>query len=223
MTDNSGTTDYSWEERWSSAAGRADWIIPEREVVELGERLRDSGAERALDIGCGVGRHTLALADIGFKLDAVDTSATGLAHVSSEAMLHGLDVTTHNAVMTDLPFPADTFDFIVSWNVIYHGDDTEMRQAFAEIYRVLKPGGTIQITLLSKHHEDFAVGREVSKDFWIDDKAGPDKAHPHSFSNARGAVNLLDDFNIRALVDVEQRGKAQNFHWHVVAERPHGS
>ena len=68
------TAHLAWDAAWQSEAGRADWLVPEPEVVQLAARLRQNGARRALDLGCGVGRHALALARLGFEVEAVDAS-----------------------------------------------------------------------------------------------------------------------------------------------------
>jgi len=219
MNDSTTTAYVDWDERWRTETGRADWLVPEEEVIERARAAYATGARRALDLGCGVGRHALALADAGFEVDAFDASRTGLAEVAAKAEEHGLSIATHQGNMTKLPFDDGQFDFIVSWNVIYHGDDPALRQAIAEIHRVLRPGGTMLVTMLSKRHETFGVGEEISKNTWVDADAESDKAHPHYYCDARETVELFDAFDIRSLVDVEQRGKPGNGHWHIVAER----
>ncbi len=219
MTDSTTSEFQDWDERWRTETGRADWLVPDQEVSERARAAYDSGSRQALDLGCGVGRHALALADIGFEVDAFDVSRTGLAEVSAKAEKHGLSVGTHIGNMTELPFTDGSYDFLVSWNVIYHGDEPDLRQAIAETHRVLRPSGTMLVTMLSKRNSDFGIGWEVSKNFWVNPHAETDKAHPHYFCDAREAVDLFSAFDIRSLVDVEQRGKPGNGHWHIVAER----
>ena len=116
--------------------------------------------------------------------------------------------------MTELPFVDGSYDFLVSWNVIYHGDKPLLRHPISEIYRVLRPGGTIP----SKRNAYFGIGPEVSKNFWVDPNAEANKAQRHFFCDARQAVDLLT-FDIRSLVEVEQGGEPGNGLWHIVAER----
>ena len=116
--------------------------------------------------------------------------------------------------MTELPFVDGSHDFLVSWNVIYHGDKPLLRHPISEIYRVLRPGGTIP----SKRNAYFGIGPEVSKNFWVEPHAEANKAQRHFFCDARQVVGLLT-FDIRSLVKVEQRGEPGNGLWHIVAER----
>jgi len=47
-----------------------------REMPGLTRRLRDAGAKRVLDIGCGTGRHLRALGDAGFEAFGADSDTT---------------------------------------------------------------------------------------------------------------------------------------------------
>jgi 2-polyprenyl-3-methyl-5-hydroxy-6-metoxy-1,4-benzoquinol methylase len=71
----------AWDKRWATAEGRADWLDPEPDVIALLPELKARGARTALDLGCGVGRHALVLAEHGLAVEALDGSAKGLAVV----------------------------------------------------------------------------------------------------------------------------------------------
>ena len=191
--------------------------------MALAETLRGAQANTALDLGCGVGRHALALAGMGFSVTAVDMAQEGLAEVSRSARDAGLEIATQAAPMSALPFPAGAFDFVLAWNVIYHGDGDIVRRTIAGIRRVLKPGGSFQATMLSKRNIGYGVGREVSpntfsRDPTPGDPDDEDKAHPHFYCNAAELVSLLAGFELKSLADVEQR-KPNAWHWQFVAER----
>ena len=212
------TAHLAWDAAWQSEAGRADWLVPEPEVVHLAARLRQGGAHRALDLGCGVGRHALALARLGFEVEAVDASPAGLAELAKSAAREGLEIAGQQAAMTSLPCADASFDLVLSWNVIYHGDPRVVRGAVAEIARVLKPGGTYQGTMLSKRNRHFGQGREIAPDTWVDETSEDDKAHPHFFCDAGELGLLFAGFEVLALYQ-DDHGKPGHWHWHLVAER----
>jgi tellurite methyltransferase len=54
--------------------------------------LKARGARTALDLGCGVGRHALFLAEHGLAVEAIDGSAAGLAVVRETAQARGLSL-----------------------------------------------------------------------------------------------------------------------------------
>ena len=67
----------AWDKRWSTAEGRADWLDPDPDIRAL--LLKVHGRHTALDIGCGVGRHSLFLVEHRLAVEAIDGSAAGLA------------------------------------------------------------------------------------------------------------------------------------------------
>jgi tellurite methyltransferase len=75
----------AWDKRWATDEGRAGWLEPEADVIALLPELKARGARTALDLGCGVGRHALFLADHGLAVEAIDGSAAGLAVVRESA------------------------------------------------------------------------------------------------------------------------------------------
>ncbi len=80
---------------------------------------------------------------------ALDASETAIAATSAAAFAAGLTLDCVQGPMTDLPFAAASFDHVLAWNVIYHGDETVVRRTLAEIARVTRPGGSFLATMLS--------------------------------------------------------------------------
>lgn len=214
--EKTDTAHFAWDKRWQTEEGRADWIRPAEDVAMLIASLQQSGPVKALDLGCGVGRHALAFARAGFETHAVDMSAAGLAELDKSAKAGGLPVATQLAPMTELPFADNTFDYVLSFNVIYHGDPSIVKQAISEIARVLKPGGTYQGTMLSKRNGNFGLGTEVAPDTFVRE-GDDDKDHPHFYCNAAELVALFGGFELRSLED-KLHSKPGSWHWHMVAE-----
>jgi SAM-dependent methyltransferase len=136
---------------------------PSEHVVRFVRSLPDEGgrARRALDIGCGGGRHTVLLAESGFAVDAVDISEEGLAHTRATLHAAGLDATLGVASMTSLPFGADTFDAAVSFGVFYYGTADEGRAAVSELHRVLRPGGRAFVVVRTRDDYRYGKGEEI--------------------------------------------------------------
>ncbi len=67
------------------------------------------------------------------------------------------------AVMTRYPcqWLDAVFDYVLAFNVIYHGDRPIVERTIAEIARVLKAGGLYQGTMLSKRNTRYGCGLEV--------------------------------------------------------------
>ena len=119
--------------------------------------------------------------------------------------------------MLALPVPDESCDYVLAWNVIYHGDRDVVRQCLGEIRRVLKPGGIYQGTMLSKRNGRFGKGKEVAPNtFVIHDES--DKAHPHFYCDAAELVGLFQGFELQSLLDLPHQ-KPGSYHWHLVADR----
>lgn len=211
------TAHRHWDQRWQSADGRAEWQDVEPDIAAHARFLHHAGARRALDLGCGAGRHALFLAELGFLTSALDASPAGLAELEGNAAAARLEIDTKQGLMTALPFPDSHFDYLIAFNVIYHGDPSIVRQMIAEIARVLKPGGSYQGTMLSKRNRHFGIGREIAPDTFVNEDES-DKAHPHYYCNAAELIAMFDRFELRVLEDQMHR-KPNSWHWHMIAER----
>lgn len=213
------TAHQYWATGWAQVNGTSKWEQPETEVMAFAQNLPAGAA--VLDLGAGVGRHALALARHGFAVAALDAAPEGIAEITRIAAAEGLTVDARTGFMTALPFADAAFDHVLSWNVIYHGDEHVLRASIAEIARVLKPGGTFLGTMLSARRVPSecakAQGREISRNTWVFEGSG-DKIHPHYFCNGRDLLELFSAFEVCRLEDREHEMPG-SWHWHLVLER----
>ena len=219
MQARTDTAHQTWDNTWSTSEGRAGWLEADPFVVECATRLNTGPGLKALDVGCGVGRHALLLAGLGYETSVIDGSEVGLAQLQAAAESAGLSIASQQALMTELPFESASFDYVLSFNVLYHGDEAVVRTALSEIARVLKPGGTYQGTMLSKRHKLYGIGEEISHNAFVIADATDDKIHPHYYCNAEELIGLLAPLEVVDLSDREQT-KPGNWHWHVTAQKP---
>jgi SAM-dependent methyltransferase len=117
--------------------GLAEWYegfrrgLAEHELDAL-RRLLGPGHGRCLDVGCGTGVPTLAVAELGWAVVGVDLSSDLL----ERARERGLEVV--EAPADALPFDEASFDAATSfWT---HTDIDGFADAVAEVARVLRPG-----------------------------------------------------------------------------------
>jgi SAM-dependent methyltransferase len=119
------------------------------------DRLDLRAGDLLLDLGCGFGRHAFEGFRRGARVVACDLSAAELKevratfeamHVYGEAPPEGLAAAV-NGDATRLPFADGTFDRIIASEVLEHIPDD--MAALTELVRVLRPGGTMAVTVPS--------------------------------------------------------------------------
>lgn len=98
---------------------------------------------RALEIGAGTGYFALNLMRAGLVREAVatDISPRMLEALTRSAAQLGLPVETAVCEASDLPFDDGSFDLVFGHAVLHHVPD--LRRAFGEFRRVLRPGGMV--------------------------------------------------------------------------------
>lgn len=217
MITTTDTADQHWSKIWGEIEEGSKWLTPEPDVKRWAEVL-PRGAT-ILDLGAGVGRHALALQAAGFEVTALDAAPEGLAEIDKA----NTGVKTQIGRMNHLPFADNEFDHVLSWNVIYHGDETILLNTISEVRRVLKPGGTFMLTMLSKRRlwidrEKLNSPREISRNTWVFDEDGSDKRHPHYYCGAVEMLALFQGFEVISMEDREH-DKPGSWHWHLILER----
>lgn len=127
------------------------WLVPCMEIPWLAERWAGRGYVNFLDLGCGLGRHSFYMARKGFSTSAVDLSEFAIEQLNHQAETENINIDTAIGDMLCLPYDNCSFDCIIAYNVIYHTNTKGFVQTLTEINRILKPGGEIFLTLISKN------------------------------------------------------------------------
>lgn len=100
--------------------------------------------KRVLDAGCGSGRWSYAMSELGADVWAMDLTASGVQSLAAATA----DRSNVHICQGDLfrpPFAPASFDFVMSWGVLHHTRST--RDAFASVARLVRPGGTFYVMI----------------------------------------------------------------------------
>ena len=139
-----------------------------RASLELLELAQIQAEDRVLDIGAGLaGAARLIASAHGCRVDCVELSPDYCTGAVLLNRLTGLDdrIEVHQGSALDLPFPDDSFDAVWMQNVGMNIADK--RRLYAEICRVLKPGGRYAF-------QEMAAGKVATSYFplpWATDPA----------------------------------------------------
>ncbi|UVI31911.1 class I SAM-dependent methyltransferase [Paenibacillus spongiae] len=126
-----------------------NWEQAAREVQQMAGWLDLPADVQVLDIGCGMGRHALALAEMGFKVTGIDLSEA-LLH---EARAHnrGGQVELVHGDMRQLPFESGRFQATLNLftSFGYFAEERDNLAVLKEIRRVLDDDGQYLIDFLN--------------------------------------------------------------------------
>lgn len=136
----------------AKAVARLERIYSSPQIAEQRRRLRAivmaRPGESGLDVGCGVAYLACELAkEVAPKgrIAAIDSSSEAVeaskARIAKEELASFVDVRLGDA--TDLPFPDETFDFVVGAQVYCYVSD--VARAIGEAARVLRSGGRLVV------------------------------------------------------------------------------
>ncbi|SES23069.1 Methyltransferase domain-containing protein [Pedococcus cremeus] len=100
---------------------------------------RERGIRSVLEVGCGAGRDGTLIADGGFEYVGVDASREAVT------VCRELGLVAAQGSATALPFEADRFDAAWSMSTLMHLPGNALARALAELRRVVRPGGLVEI------------------------------------------------------------------------------
>ena len=124
---------------WLISLGKAPAI--RRTAIEVAGVVP---GDKVLDVGCGTG--SLAIAAKGKagpdgEVHGIDAAPEMIEVARQKAARKGVDVGFHVGLIEEIPFPDGHFDLALNTFVLHHLPHDLKRKGFAEIRRVLKPGG----------------------------------------------------------------------------------
>ena len=136
-------TEDNWEELYRLGLGAPRY--PNSYAVRwlFGNFSRAQAADiKLLDMGCGMGRHAIMMAQEGFSVTATDYAESAIAQAKIWAKAEELDIDFSQSSATDQPFPDQSFDGILCYGVLYYLSLAKFTAAVSEIHRLLKDGGS---------------------------------------------------------------------------------
>jgi malonyl-CoA O-methyltransferase len=152
---------------WASIYDEEDNPLIRLETAEVARALGDLRGMAAADLGCGTGRHALAMASAGATVTALDFSEGMLAKARAKAGAEAIRFIQHD-LTKPLPLDSYQFDRITCCLVLEHVGNLD--HEFAEMRRIARPGARIVVSEMhpamtlrgvTAHFHDPQTGRDV--------------------------------------------------------------
>ena len=148
----------------------------ERVRARLLDAANVAPGERVLDLGCGTGELSLALKrrQPAAQVIGLDPDPKALARAGQKGRAAGCEIEWTQGYAGRAPFPAHSFDRVVSSLVIHHLTSEQKREAFADVRRLLRAGGEFHMLdfgpprgglergLTAVFHRDERIGDNLS-------------------------------------------------------------
>lgn len=202
------------------------WKNPSIESYYLLNRWKSQDKIEFLDLGCGLGRHSILFGKNGFAVRCFDISEEAIRRTKDWAEQEGLTFDYRTDDMLMLPYDNKSVDCILCQNVISHTDTYGVKKAISEVKRVLKADGECYLTLGSKEtwgfkQEDWPL---IDNNTKLCMKEGPEYQVPHFYADYNLVKELFADFNIISITHIEDfyenKGKIySSFHYHVLVKK----
>jgi len=200
---------------------REEWYRPEEPeevVVNFVTSLKMKNQKlRALDLGCGAGRHLIYVATQGFEAHGIDISETGLNLTRDRLRKRNLEAHIVKCTMNQLPYVDSCFDAVISLHTIYHQKLEGIQETTSEIHRILKKNGLLLINFLTKRTYSYGKGAEVEENTFVEQE-GAERGVLHHFTDEEEIQRLFENFKIinLKLNEKEVEGKLRS-RWTLVA------
>jgi len=125
-----------WDEKWQNHP------MPDEPIKLVSEYASLAPGLQALDIACGMGRHSRYLASKGFEVDALDISSVAIAQLQNIPHIHAKEVDFDTYTL-----PKEKYDLIVCTYFLE-------RRLFPQMIDALKPNGIILMETFLYHPDN---------------------------------------------------------------------
>jgi len=144
-----------------------DIQAPEKTRLEaefIAEALGISPGDKVLDLCCGVGRHSLVLAEMGYDVTGIDLTKYYIECAEKSTSKLGLNCNFLTGDMRNIPFVGEfdaIFNYFTSWGYYSSEEDLEVLR---QVTKALKPGGRFLLEVMSR---DWIMREFIPLDFEI--------------------------------------------------------
>ncbi len=167
-----------------------------RQIVPWLDAAKPLDGATILEIGCGTGSATVALAEQGARVTGVDIDPRSIAVAEARCRLHGVQATflAANAAGLDEVLAAERFDFIIFFASLEHMTHAERLAAMAQTWKML-PSGGLWCVIETPNRLWYYDHHTAHLDFfmWLSDQLAADYIRFSPREDVRDQIGRADD------------------------------
>ncbi len=177
-------------------------LLHEEFTKNAANLLGDKTNVSILDIGCGDGRDANFFAEQGLHVTAIDFSEEAIERVKK--LNPAIDARVMDT--TNMDFPDASFDAVYAHLSLHYFDDATTAAIFANIHRMLKPGGLFFVKCKSTKDAYYGEGEKVGEHMYV-------RSNMRHFFTPEYMQKQLADFTVLTLdeTSAEYDGKTSAF------------
>lgn len=174
------------------------FLEPLPHAVQFTKHLLERGLSSALDIGCGGGRHIIHMAKHGLRTAGLDNAPTALRMTRQWLNQEKLDARLVLGDMrTPLPFASNSFDAILSTQVIHHALLATVIGTAREIERIVRPRGVILLSIPARRPSmTESAEHALLEPNTYAPTGGEEKGLPHHFFSPEEFRDIFPNFEV---------------------------
>jgi SAM-dependent methyltransferase len=166
----------AWDSVWDEVFKSGRWgKYPSEELVRFVARnfysVPDRSTVKILEVGCGPGGNLWFLANEGFATFGIDGSF--IAIDQARQRLDGAVPSWSNlgelyvGDIKNIPLPDGSMDAVIDNECVYCNTLSDAKLLYAEIARVLRPGGHLFVRTFAEGSWGVGTGTQVEPDTWV--------------------------------------------------------
>jgi SAM-dependent methyltransferase len=223
MSDGAYAAASVWNQRYRTILETGDpdrssqWLSPFLPAVTA------DGCRDVLDLGCGTGHDSLALARHGLAVHGIDHAQVAIDEARRMAEMAGVAADFRQGdIGQPLPYGDGAFDAAISNLVLHSFPDASLRRIVAEVERCLRPGG---LFLFHANSTEDAPRRlaaqppERQTGPWSYVLAGGQTMHFFSEDYCRDLLAGWRELKIEAAVSRDAEGRPIKHAWRCIARK----
>lgn len=149
---------------WKNESPHFKTRIPQQETIDFIDFLKQKGITKgkALDVGCGGGRHVILFAKHGFQSYGIDFSKTAIKLAKIDAGQKKVKVNLKVGDFLKADYPKESFDVIHDTGLFHHLRKKERNVYLKKILKILKKDGYYKLFEFSINTK-YLTGHKISR------------------------------------------------------------